>query len=146
MDTFGDRLKALRLERGLSQAAMVKDMAKRYPHAKISQAWLSTLEKRPTAPREDLLRTLADYYGVGVGYFLGASQTVQINESMEIEIQKLRTVLRRITETGYHEQAVELAEKALDGRIMAIRNGDGYYFAEVIETLGAIDDEQEGSA
>ncbi len=46
MSTFGDKLRALRETRGLSQAAVAREIEGRFPGTAMSQVNISVLEKR----------------------------------------------------------------------------------------------------
>ncbi len=72
--TFGQKLRALRATTCKSQTEVVQEVAKQFPDLAISQSTLSGLEQREAAPRnEDVVRALAEYYGVPAAYLLGAA-------------------------------------------------------------------------
>jgi transcriptional regulator with XRE-family HTH domain len=60
MNHFGERLRRLRGERSQRSVAEALD---------IPQTTLSSLEKQSAIPRGDVLKMLADFYGVSVEYF-----------------------------------------------------------------------------
>lgn len=68
MTKFPERLKQLRDERGVSQAAVSKEMG-------VSRYAVYSYEKGKTAPTLDGLVALADYFDVTVDYLLGRSDT-----------------------------------------------------------------------
>ena len=72
MTNFGERLRALRLERGKSQIDIADAIKARHPAMRISQTSLSALERRATAPRGEVLEILAEYFGVPVSELLPA--------------------------------------------------------------------------
>lgn len=125
MMTFGGRLKHLRKETGKSQAQVAREIAIFYPDATISQTYLSTLELRNTAPREEILNVLADYYKVGATYFLGGAEAIErhyersywVNtlEALKNQQQKTRVAVNKI---GYYIARFELdrEKKDLDQR------------------------------
>ncbi|MGD8450529.1 MAG: helix-turn-helix transcriptional regulator [Phycisphaerae bacterium] len=63
-ENFADRLRKIRLERGLSQT----DLAKR---ARFQPSAISHFETRTRSPSFDNLRRLADALGVSIDYLLG---------------------------------------------------------------------------
>ena len=63
MEHFGERLKRLRGDR--PQKAVAESLG-------IPQTTLSSLEKQQTIPRGDVLKKLADFYGVPITYFYTA--------------------------------------------------------------------------
>ncbi len=75
MSGFGERLKRLRNRTGKTQAEVAAEISEHFPKNKISQTGLSSLENRATAPREDVLSILAEYYGVRTNYFFAAEKT-----------------------------------------------------------------------
>ena len=78
---FGDRLKELRVRMGKSQSEAVQDMQVLFQgRARMSQSTLSALEQRETAPREDVLEILSEYYGVPITFFFDESD----DDSQEI--------------------------------------------------------------
>jgi transcriptional regulator with XRE-family HTH domain len=64
MEHFGERLRRLRGER--SQKAIAEALA-------MPQTTLSSLEKQQSIPRGDVLKKLADFFGVPIAYFYTAS-------------------------------------------------------------------------
>lgn len=69
MNTFGERLREQRKQARQSQAALATALG-------IAQAYVSALEQRETAPREDVLRRLSNHFGVHMTYWLGESDIV----------------------------------------------------------------------
>lgn len=68
MTAFTERLKQLREERGISQAAVGKALG-------VSRYAVYAYEKGKSAPSLDGLIALADYFDVTVDYLLGHSDT-----------------------------------------------------------------------
>lgn len=60
MERFGEKLRRLRGDRPQKSVAEALE---------IPQTTLSSLEKQETIPRGDLLKKLADFYGIAVEYF-----------------------------------------------------------------------------
>lgn len=69
-NSFGTRLKTLRMGTGKTQLEIAEELTERYPDFAISQANISHLERREAAPRNEMLKILADFFGVPISYFL----------------------------------------------------------------------------
>lgn len=64
MDKFNERLKELRIEKGLSQKQLSKEV-------NISQSALAYWETGERTPNAQAIITLAQYFGVTTDYLLG---------------------------------------------------------------------------
>ncbi len=64
MNSFGDNLKKLRKERGISQKKLALDL-------EIAQSTVANYEKNNRFPKEDIILSLADYFKVSVDYLMG---------------------------------------------------------------------------
>jgi len=92
--TFGQRLKMLRLNEGLSQAKLAVNLDG------ISQTYLSALEKRETAPRQEILEKLGRYFCVPIFYWYGDTlPTTVIKDTMRdvTEIEDVDNDIRAIS-------------------------------------------------
>lgn len=69
-DTFGDKLRRLRLDRRMTQLEASQEIQRLYGSARMSQTTLSTLERSHQPPRGKVWKMLAEYYGVPYGYFV----------------------------------------------------------------------------
>lgn len=69
MATFGEILKQLRKDAGKSQVEAVKGIAAMFPGYRMSQTTLSALETSESAPRQEVLQVLAQYYRVPITHF-----------------------------------------------------------------------------
>lgn len=69
MKSFGQKLKLLRMKTGKSQLEVSQEIILFYPESKLTQTNISRLERQESAPREDVLHVLAEYYGVDINYF-----------------------------------------------------------------------------
>lgn len=67
--TFGKKLKHLRKQLGKTQVEVANEITEQNPHDPMSQARLSYLEGKTTAPRQDIIELFTKYYGVPVSYF-----------------------------------------------------------------------------
>lgn len=64
MNSFGDNLKKLRKERGISQKKLALDL-------EIAQSTVANYEKNNRFPKEDIILSLVDYFEVSVDYLMG---------------------------------------------------------------------------
>ena len=64
MRTFGERLKELRLEKGLSQKLLADELG-------YNQSMISFWENKINEPTETAIRKTALYFGVSADYLLG---------------------------------------------------------------------------
>jgi len=79
MATFGERLKELRKEKDLT----LEELAKLFG---TTNATLSRYETNQRQPKMDLVRELAEYFGVSVDYITGKSQ---YKADFETEVKNL---------------------------------------------------------
>lgn len=93
--TFGERLRQLRKKAGKNQTTVANELNERYPDARVSQTTVSALEGRISAPREDVLRILAEYYDVPVGHFF------ELVEDREQHIDFARAYIRSLHERKF---------------------------------------------
>lgn len=63
MFAFGDRLRKLREERGITQSGLGEAIG-------VRQSTISEIERGSNQPSMVVLRKLADFFGVKPGYFL----------------------------------------------------------------------------
>lgn len=86
-----NRLRELRLQHGLKQIALAKELG-------ITQASLSAWETGKTSPDTRNLKKLADMYGVSTDYLLGRDETTDaepVYTQDDPEFWELREQLRR---------------------------------------------------
>lgn len=69
--TFAERLKDLRTDRGLTQAALGKEMS-------YTREQISALENKRSIPKADVLLSIADYFNVSTDYLLGRTDNPTI--------------------------------------------------------------------
>jgi transcriptional regulator with XRE-family HTH domain len=74
MNSFGERLRELRKRTGLSQAEIAELINQQFRDTRMSQTTLSALEQRVSAPRQEVIEMLAEYYNVPITYFFGSSE------------------------------------------------------------------------
>lgn len=89
---FGERLKSLRRRTGKTQLEVAQALKLAHPDLAISQANVSHLEKRDLVPRPDVLKILADYFGVSVDYLLSDAE-----DSYEDRKPKIATYLASLS-------------------------------------------------
>lgn len=76
---FGERLRKLRIESGLSQQALSTEL-------EISKAALCYYENGQRAPDINILACVADYFNVSADYLLGRSDVKSVDPSQKINI------------------------------------------------------------
>ncbi len=64
MSKFAERLKELRMEKGLTQEKLSKE-------TNISQTTISAYETRRNRPSDDIIVIFCKYFGVSADYILG---------------------------------------------------------------------------
>lgn len=70
---FYQRLKELRLTRGLTQVALAKEL-------NIAERQYQRLETNNSKPKYENLISLADYFGVSLDYLTGRTDKPEINK------------------------------------------------------------------
>ncbi len=63
-DTFGERLKTLRLEKGIGQVALAKELD-------VGKSVISLWEQNKCEPTLSKLVAIAEYFGVTIDYLAG---------------------------------------------------------------------------
>lgn len=123
MTTFGQRLKKMREQRGLSQ----KELAERF---NLSQSTIAYYERDKKEPTNATLEKLADYFEVSVDFLLGRSQTLLAPEQSRINETQLDQLTDSDTNIGraffggadkYTEEEIEVARAAARAAIEAMR-------------------------
>lgn len=99
---FGEKLKALRNATGKSQALVVLEISHFYPNARISQTYLSALENRADAPREEVCTILAKYYNVDLLFFYDRSEQRKA-DGVEVAKHWLKRVMSNATNIRYDD-------------------------------------------
>lgn len=83
--SFGNRLRLLRRRTGKTQLEVAQELKVAYPNFAISQANVSHLERRDSAPRADVVKILADYFGVQPAYFVSEEEDSYESRKPQIE-------------------------------------------------------------
>ena len=87
--SFGEKLRELRMKLRKSQTEVAHEIAANFPNrVRMSQTTLSALEQREDTPREDVLKTLAEYYNVPITYFLNKTRLAPDQNRRGIELAK----------------------------------------------------------
>lgn len=89
--TFANRLKELRIEEGLSQEDLGKEIG-------VSRGSISYYEKEERVPDVVILAAISKYFNVSTDYLLGLSETKSIDEDIQTTIRT----------TGLSETAVQV--------------------------------------
>jgi transcriptional regulator with XRE-family HTH domain len=105
---FGQKLKQLRIQNHKSQAKVAKEISTMFPHFTISQGYLSALERKKNAPREEVLNILSAYFDVPVVYFLSEAPDATDKQDKGIVNSKAmaRDYLRSLKNRGYSNDEV----------------------------------------
>ena len=106
---FVQTVQELAAQKGITIAKMRKDLG-------LGQGTFSTWKKRGTIPNGDVLREIADYFGVSVDYLLGNEKQPEAPDLADTEMQDViiynrngKTVRKRLPKAEY-----EAAIKMLD--------------------------------
>lgn len=96
--TFGERLRELRKQHGLSQTEVAEMIAEQFPgEIRISQTSLSALEGRAKPPRGDVVEVLAQFFGVHKSWFYTDEDQSQIDTARAyLETLHKRDYSRRV--------------------------------------------------
>ena len=98
LNTFGDRLKALRIEHNLLQAEFGEIIGQRMGTKRISPSAIGSYERNEREPAYAILREFADYFGVSLDYLLCRSdERLTVNDylnSDSIELEKALSDLK----------------------------------------------------
>jgi transcriptional regulator with XRE-family HTH domain len=79
--TFGERFKALRIEKGLKQQELADDFNKIYGHT-FAKSSISQYENNKRSPEIKALKDFASYFDVSIDYLLGVSNFRFINTDL----------------------------------------------------------------
>ena len=72
--TFGDRLKQLRTENGLTMDDFIEAINKIYPNVLLSKSIVSRYENNIHTPKKfTIVEQIADFFGVSINYMMGRS-------------------------------------------------------------------------
>lgn len=97
---FGEKLKALRIEKGLTQQQIAEKIG-------LVKGSISAYEQSAKYPSIDVLIKLCEMFGVSADYLLGLSDSIEYNLSTLTD-EQTQTVMRVIAE---FEQYNRLKEK-----------------------------------
>lgn len=97
---FGEKLKALRIEKGLTQQQIAEKIG-------LVKGSISAYEQSAKYPSIDVLIKLCEMFGVSADYLLGLSDSIEYNLSTLTD-EQTQTVMRIIAE---FEQYNRLKEK-----------------------------------
>ena len=98
MSVFGNRLRALRLRKGL----LGKELA---IHLNVESAAISNWEKGKRFPKEDKLIEIADYFDCSIDYLLGRTEKESelINKTYPYNLtpEELKNILNSLENVGF---------------------------------------------
>ncbi len=95
---FGEKLKALRKQRGWTQVETTNRINQQWPDMRLSQTSLSALEQQETAPRETVLDPLSSFYGVSIMYWFN---TIVTRPDRKRDVKRYINALRLYTPDSY---------------------------------------------
>ena len=110
--TFGNRVKKLRNERGLSMDKLAEILG-------ITKSRISMWENNGVVPRDDLLLKLSDYFNVSIDYLLGNDE---LDGKVPEESKTLHFLQRNLKELN--EEQLEKAKAILSNVFDDIFNDD----------------------
>lgn len=116
MVIFGERLRALRTEKGLSQMDFAKQI-------RISKSSVNMYERGEREPSFETLETIADYFNVDLDYLLGKSDVAcRIHLAPDAKVtlsyaeQKLIRSFRELNPEGQQKVLDYTADLSASGR------------------------------
>ncbi|EGP7077191.1 helix-turn-helix domain-containing protein [Listeria monocytogenes] len=119
---FGDRLRSLREDKGLTQQKVADDL-------NIKRENLSNYERNKREPDYEMLKKLAEYYGVSRSYILGETDkkhywelTEKDNRSIQKDLQKMIDDLSNSDAFAYSKEDGEMDENTKKLLIMSLEN------------------------
>lgn len=94
LNTFGDRLKGLRIEHNLLQAEFGEIIGQRMGTKRISPSAIGSYERNEREPAYAILREFADYFGVSLDYLLCRSdERLTVNDYLNSDAIELKKAL-----------------------------------------------------
>jgi len=112
MNTFANRVKILRLERGLTQTELGKAF-------NLTKSAVSSWENRGRFGDEELLKKLAAYFDVSLDYLLGISE---IRNPITVETKSFaQELIDSMINKGMITDKNDIDKNAIDAIISAIR-------------------------
>ncbi len=94
LNTFGDRLKALRIEHNLLQAEFGEIIGQRMGTKRLSPSAIGSYERNEREPAYAILREFADYFGVSLDFLLCRSdERLTVNDYLRADKIELKKAL-----------------------------------------------------
>ena len=99
-ETFGDRLKALRMERSLLQSEFGEIIGERMGTKRISPSAVGSYERNEREPAYAILCEFADFFGVSLDYLLCRSdERLTVKDYLTSDNIELKKALEDLTLT-----------------------------------------------
>lgn len=99
-ETFGDRLKALRIERSLLQSEFGEIIGERMGTKRISPSAIGSYERNEREPAYAILCEFADFFGVSLDYLLCRSEErLTVKDYLRADTMELKKALDDLTLT-----------------------------------------------
>lgn len=102
---FKDRLKNLRLNKGLSQVELAKELG-------VSHASIGMYEAGQRVPRDNIRELIADYFNVDTNYLMGFDRTLFYVDPTTMSAQGLLAKNPKLTEVVFACEG--LSDKEID--------------------------------
>ncbi|NLD49744.1 MAG: helix-turn-helix transcriptional regulator, partial [Clostridiaceae bacterium] len=99
MNTFGERFRLMRNEKGFTQNELIDDFNKKYFYS-FNKSSISLYENNNRLPEIDVLKHWAEYFNVSIDWFLGLTDV----RNATVEIEALRS--SKIDVSGLSDGAV----------------------------------------
>lgn len=108
---FGNRLKELRKEKGLTQAQLANIL-------KTSASSIGMYEQNRRIPDTETLQSLSEYFNVSVDYLIGKSD---IKETAEELLKDTRSTIALHNDNGIDDELPKEAKKEIENFIEYIK-------------------------
>jgi transcriptional regulator with XRE-family HTH domain len=114
LNTFGDRLKALRTERNLLQSEFGEVIGERMGTKRISPSAIGSYERNEREPAYAILCEFADFFGVSLDYLLCRSEErLTVKDYLRADSIELKKALDDLTLTFNGERITRLEKRRI---------------------------------
>ena len=104
---FGERLKYLRINDGLTQEELGKKLG-------VTKMVVSNWELNKGTPNYDMLKKIADIFGVSIDYLLDYDKDFDINNSIDFKNRTIKKVIEMLKDKNISEKELEKAIKIVN--------------------------------
>lgn len=116
LNTFGDRLRTLRVEKNLNQAGFGELLGEIMNTKRVSSSAIGAYERNEREPNYELLRVMANYFNVSIDYLLcNSEERLTVDNFIRKDTYELKEILTKykITLSG-NEIHANQAQRILD--------------------------------